>query len=391
MLLPRGAVGKLSLVVMLVAVARAQAPSVDTVEPDIYLIKATDCVNGKEWQETGFRVDKVPGIITALHGVASCNKFEADQGDRSFQDLRLVSIDPDDDLAVITSSEIGPAVVLKESAATAWPKDYPVTAFGHPEGATLLPRPLTVSMTLSLDKLLYLDKQVKNDLGGRGSPALKTVVIQTLGALIAGDSGAPVLDSAGYVIGVVNGGLKGGLSGITWFMPLRQKRFRPKDDNDPVFSRLRYLDPSGVFTSSGQLSPTLPIEVSQFDGDNELGQGHHMYTKVTLSANGKLSGETRLENWALVGRFCGSVDVWFLDGQRNILGSAIEVGSWCTGYRIMDNIVRKSFTNVTVQPGTVDVVRKIVIEHGTGARPGRLDQLTRILDKAQGALLLPTK
>ena len=40
------------------------------------------------------------------------------------------------------------------------------------------------------------------------------------GNLVAGDSGGPILDSAGEVCGVIDGGLLGGAAAISWAIPL---------------------------------------------------------------------------------------------------------------------------------------------------------------------------
>src|SRR5258707_12488452 len=57
--------------------------------------------------QTGFRVTKPPGLITALHGEADCSTISAynEYGD-SLNDLKVTQVDIDRDVALLTSAAL---------------------------------------------------------------------------------------------------------------------------------------------------------------------------------------------------------------------------------------------------------------------------------------------
>ena len=67
------------------------------------------------------------------------------------------------------------------------------------------------------------------------------------GNLVAGDSGGPILDSAGEVCGVIDGGLLGGAAAISWAIPLGGANWRQAGAAQADILRLAGLDVANLF------------------------------------------------------------------------------------------------------------------------------------------------
>lgn len=95
-------------------------------------------------------------------------------------------------------------------------------------------------------------------LNSRGSPNVKYNVISVEGHLTVGHSGAPILDSAGHVVGMANGGLERGAHEITWAVPLSvDEKFELKKGGnaDLELQLLARLDPATLFAMTGSFDP----------------------------------------------------------------------------------------------------------------------------------------
>ena len=70
----------------------------------VYLVKASDCAHEpKERALTGFRVHGIPGIITALHGVADSSNITVTSVDGKFRggSVTISKVDIKNDLALL--------------------------------------------------------------------------------------------------------------------------------------------------------------------------------------------------------------------------------------------------------------------------------------------------
>jgi hypothetical protein len=201
--------------------------------PYLFRIEIGDCVHGETQDDidrfqTGFLVQGITGIVTALHGVADCNKFSAlstaPNGMR-YDNLQIEKVNIDLDLAVLSSSELadsnqGFKVIPLDSDEEAFDNLYMI---GHPLGSFgQFPRRAQLSLKQkglsSLSTLLT--GELKTELSGRKSPSL-TIQIYILDNVdvLPGDSGAPLLTRNDQIIGVINGGLYSGTGGIPWAIP----------------------------------------------------------------------------------------------------------------------------------------------------------------------------
>jgi hypothetical protein len=71
---------------------------------------------------------------------------------------------------------------------------------------------------------------------------------------------------------------------------------------------------------------TYPITGEQDSGD--MG-GFHMYTTATISNNGRVDLVTNINNHTWLNGHCGSVFIYILDENGNILSGPRTGGQWC--------------------------------------------------------------
>jgi hypothetical protein len=192
--------------------------------PDVFRVEISNCTHPPEKRfQTGFKVTDLLGIVTALHGVADCNTFHAvstASADNAYN-LTLSKVNKSKDLALLEplSGNIDINKGFNASDCIFPTASEKVDVIGHPLGIYgQLPRSLEIGIkaTQTLQSLVPPASLVA--LEDRGSPSLAESVLQVEGSLLPGDSGAPVLYK-NCVIGVVNGGLLSGTSGISWVMP----------------------------------------------------------------------------------------------------------------------------------------------------------------------------
>jgi len=228
--------------------------------PYLFRIEIGDCVHGETENDidrfqTGFLVQGITGIVTALHGVADCNKFSAlstANGVRHDK-LQIKKVNIDLDLAVLSSSELadsdqGFKVISLDSDEEVFDNLYMI---GHPLGSFgQFPRRAQLSLKRrDLSELsILLPDELKNKLRDRKSPSL-TIPIYFLDNVdvLPGDSGAPLITGNDQVIGVINGGLYSGTGGIPWAIPWNEDIHWDTPDVDE-FKDLQKHDVTSLFS-----------------------------------------------------------------------------------------------------------------------------------------------
>ncbi len=104
--------------------------------------------------------------------------------------------------------------------------DDVLVVFGHPYAIRLRDHSLRVlrEQLVPLFSLLpnnsKQDAEFRKQMTDRNSPSVDEKVINLEGDLAPGFSGAPLINSAGEVVGVADGGLNNGQNGICWAIPL---------------------------------------------------------------------------------------------------------------------------------------------------------------------------
>ena len=161
---------------------------------------------------SGVIVDAAQGIIvTNNHVIKGGQKFTVDMTDGRLFDATLVGADPATDIAVLKIEATGLAQVDMVDSDTLRTGDL-AFAVGYP---------------LGLDQTLTMG--VISGLGRSGMGDAVEDYIQTDAAVNSGNSGGPLLDSRGRLIGIntsiLSGGMGGGNDGIAFAVPTRIMRY----------------------------------------------------------------------------------------------------------------------------------------------------------------------
>ncbi len=187
----------LSLLSIVVASPRADAAESRTLPDDIdqWMESVVLLLTGPAWC-TGAVIDDDGTVATAYHCVASGLKVEVRTrgGDQYFG--RMVSADPDNDIALLRIPELAgavPALTLREDAPRQGETIY---GLGHPFA------PVS-GRTLAMEGMLQwsVSAGIVSNVGPR--------LIQTDAALNPGNSGGPALDRSGRVVGIASRKLSG--------------------------------------------------------------------------------------------------------------------------------------------------------------------------------------
>ncbi len=172
----------------------------------------------REGSGSGFLIDQRGHIVTNHHVVANAGQIQVTLADRSSFEAKVVGLDPLTDLAVLRIDPGGrrlPTLPLGDSSRLQ--VGQKVLAIGNPFG---------FQGTLTTGVISALERSLENKQGG-----LLDEAIQTDAAINSGNSGGPLLDSQGQVIGV-NSMIftpSGGSVGIGFSIPVNTVKFVVND------------------------------------------------------------------------------------------------------------------------------------------------------------------
>jgi hypothetical protein len=182
------------------------------------------------------------GLITALHGVVDCDSKIARRaaGELVFENLEIVKVDIRNDVALMSSSQLTAANLPRLSKGSVPKASAQLWIVGHPQSLLVQHR---MNLTLESAEKVLADLipagEEKQKLKYRASPSVSAPVLSLTGDIQPGHSGAPILDDQGKVIGVGNGGLKGGTVGIGWGIPLSEVSLRSKTSRLTLLNDLK--------------------------------------------------------------------------------------------------------------------------------------------------------
>ena len=219
--------------------------------PQVFQIVADECSHGPRRVQTGFLADGHQGLITALHGVLGCNTLQARRAadERPISGLKIVEVDIERDVALLSSAGLQKSELLGLPTGPVPAPGAKLWIVGHPQGFLVQHRiDLTLeSSTKYLEDLLPADRNLVQILLSRASPAIGIPVLSLTGDIQPGHSGAPILDQAGRVVGIGNGGLKGGTVGIGWGIPLVNLELVPREKRQTRMATLLQQSPTLLF------------------------------------------------------------------------------------------------------------------------------------------------
>ena len=195
-----GLEGSLPAVVQVTTLGQSRGPSSDATDPKPYA------------SGSGVIVDAAEGlVITNNHVVEGGRKFTVDLTDGRLFDAVLVGADKATDIAVLRITPDGRPLNLKQVQTV----DSDTLRTG--DLAFAVGYPLGLDQTLTMGVISGLNRSGLGD-------AVEDY-IQTDAAVNSGNSGGPLLDSRGRLIGIntsiLSGGLGGGNDGIAFAVPTR--------------------------------------------------------------------------------------------------------------------------------------------------------------------------
>lgn len=232
--------------------------------PAIVRIVAQRCEPGNhERSQTGFVVIDPPQLLTpliatALHGVANCDTITAIAGSTVITDVKVTHIDFQRDVALLApGTEQQELIASTYLTATHEPirtdttgKLEAICAVGYPAGIKdQWPYRALQLQSRTKDKLYKLlppDQELVAAFNQRQSPSRMINVFRIDGEVAHGVSGAPLLNKAGAVIGMIQGGLKDvDADTVSWAMPWADIEWEAADPE--MLSSLAQYDPRLVF------------------------------------------------------------------------------------------------------------------------------------------------
>ncbi len=209
----------------LASAARSEDQTAAKILPSLVKIVA-ECGNPTETRiASGFRWREPDQIVTDMHVVVGCRSpvsvlfFVADASGlrQALREATVTHVVPTHDLVLLTVKDAPPGPVL--SVAAPPPPGAWLEAWGFPFGVEA---PVNTRLQVMLASNLFpalstmLDDTAREQLQRLHFPSLDTPVLHLSGPLEPGDSGGPVLNAAGQVVGIGSGGLQQGAASISW-------------------------------------------------------------------------------------------------------------------------------------------------------------------------------
>ncbi len=191
-----------------------------TVQPSVVAIQV-QAADGSGGEGSGVVIDEEGHVLTNNHVVAAATaggEVRVILSDGRVLEAEIVGLDPSTDLAVLRLADV--------------PDDLPVAALGSSEDVRVgdpvmaIGNPLGLSGTVTTGIVSALDRPVTTQSVGVSSGApVVTDAVQTDAAVNPGNSGGPLVDSAGRVIGINSsiaglGGSSSGSIGLGFAIPV---------------------------------------------------------------------------------------------------------------------------------------------------------------------------
>jgi S1-C subfamily serine protease len=207
--------------------------------------------SGKTIMQTGFRLNGTQGIITCLHGVAGAVSITASNSSKQLKGLQVKQVDLNNDLALLQSQEImnmNTQGLIKNNRVPF--NGAALKVEGYPFGiSSLNTKTVNAGNPFSNQLKGYIPPDSRSLFELRNSPEPGIEIYYIEGNLVPGHSGAPLLDPEEKVIGIVNGGIKGGAAGISWAIPVKNISWVMADDVSAAIKKLGNEESESLFAT----------------------------------------------------------------------------------------------------------------------------------------------
>jgi hypothetical protein len=219
-----GACWSAALLALWPVAAQPQAPSLRAFFSSVVRVECR-LPDGSSLYSTGFAWREPDLVVTALHGAAGCtglSVYNESTTKRSPAKLQRAHLEAD--LALLKLERSLEMKPLQHLTAPPELNQDRYTVIGYPKGTRLLDTDEVrfsdgvQGWMTSLD--VFDEKQGAKELfAGVPFPLKTATIFRVKSQLAPGQSGAPILDSKGRVVAIVDGGLLGSVSPLNWSMP----------------------------------------------------------------------------------------------------------------------------------------------------------------------------
>jgi len=216
----------LFIITVLFSEASAQSNDTESARTSVVKIKTTYPAGSNGKQElataTGWCWKDPTLVITALHAVAGANKITVYKNASTKCEAIVEKVLKEADLALLRlTNDLGLVPLRLQAADPNSSNEYAV--WGFPQGVYSVQGDdirfsRSLENTPTLNSILTGDK-LKVELENQGYPLPVARIIRISSIIQPGHSGAPILAKDGSVIGIADGGLRGGTARINWAMP----------------------------------------------------------------------------------------------------------------------------------------------------------------------------
>jgi hypothetical protein len=195
-------------------------------ESALSVVKITaKTASGQVNHATGFVWQQPTYVVTALHAVAGSEKITVySEAKKKLSaatilrvlkksDLALLEMERDLELTPLSSETVDPNSLDE------------FYIWGYPQNVnTMQGDYIRFSRSLNqeqptLQSILKVSDELKKELEQQGFPAIDVDILRISSIIQPGHSGAPILSKEGAVVGIGDGGLRGGVARINWAIP----------------------------------------------------------------------------------------------------------------------------------------------------------------------------
>lgn len=252
---------------------------------------------------SGFAIDPDGKILTNNHVISGSNKIEVVLADQTSYTAQIVSRDPINDLALIQISPKKKVPFLRLGDSDRLQVGQKVLAIGNP---------FRLNGTLTVGVVSAVGREISGENGRRMEG-----LIQTDAAINHGNSGGPLLDSQGAVIGINTAILGEANLGIGFAMPINKAKLMLDD-----------------FRAGRQYKkPRLGVEVTPVSGDLAVAlelpaTGGLLIQAVTAGSAAEAAGLRGAKQTVVVGNYelgIGGDLIMGIDGQQVDRSDAISI------------------------------------------------------------------
>lgn len=206
---------------------------------------------------SGFAWRSPDRVVTALHVVIGAENILVEAAGTRIEatPARIIAQDKEGDLALLaldrplSSGKAFATTAIPAPGVALWVIGYPLEVTGMRSAR------LNLSDIAPSTLAGALDANARIDLADLGFPSTSLAVLHVEGSLLPGDSGSPIINSFGEVVGIGNGGLQRGTVGLGWGIPSNRLHNIHQRTNEVLrveARRLARIQSSFFATQSGE-------------------------------------------------------------------------------------------------------------------------------------------